>query len=168
MNKIILFLPFFLVCSLGGCEEDHLDSGTLSLIYPDGPESLIIGETYNIVWSAPDGSALRIDLYQNSKFVTNIVEGISNIGTFSWLIPDIIPTGTSYRIKISDLNDPTLQVMGKNAFQLLEPGKKSTFYDSRDGRTYSTVQLGEQTWIAENFRYDPGGGTFCYLNDPSF
>ena len=168
MTKIVSLLLFSLLFSIWGCEEDHFDSSTLSLIYPDGPESLIIGKTYHIRWNAPGGSTLRIDLYQNATFVNNIVEEISNIGVYGWLIPDIIPGGTSYRIKISDLNDPTIQAISKNAFQLLEPGEQSTFFDARDGRTYSTVKLGEQTWIAENFTYDPGEGTFCYLNDTSF
>jgi uncharacterized protein (TIGR02145 family) len=43
----------------------------------------------------------------------------------------------------------------------------STLTDSRDGKTYSTIEIGASWWMAENLDYETEDGSFCYSDDPN-
>ena len=53
---------------------------------------------------------------------------------------------------------------------MTEGGSTGTFTDPRDGQTYTTIDIGSQTWFAENLNYNTGDGnnnSWCYDNNGS-
>ena len=46
--------------------------------------------------------------------------------------------------------------------KMLDEGKYGKFRDLRDAKLYRTIQIGDQTWIAQNLNYESESGSSCY------
>jgi hypothetical protein len=81
-----------------------------------------------------------------------------------------------YDIKVSadGYNDSVYTltvVIGDNERQdiTLKPeASGNSFTDTRDGKTYKTVTIGSQTWLAENLNYETASGSYCYKDSTKY
>ena len=79
---------------------------------------------------------------------------------------DIEPENANVKfIQIMFFNGTTYQVSdGPTPEPSKATSTDSTFTDSRDGKTYKTVKLGERIWMAENLNYEMDDGIKSWCN----
>jgi hypothetical protein len=97
---------FFLLGVVCFCCTVGLSSDSIKILYPNGGEILKTNTMVQIKWSSstPKGKVILI-LYKKGIKHSVISKGTDNSGLFLWKIPQTVPEGKDYRVRIRMLNN---------------------------------------------------------------
>jgi hypothetical protein len=86
-----------------GPSADASPTGTLTVVAPNGGESLSGGDDIQILWSSSGAvSTVDIALHKNGAKVLDIITGAANTGMWPWTVPIDLVAGTDYTVVITE------------------------------------------------------------------
>jgi hypothetical protein len=84
---------------------------TLRVSAPNGGEVLSRGSSVNITWAANTSENVRIELNRGGARAFRVIESATlgtPAGTRTWVVPNDIPDGINYRVRINNTVDSTI------------------------------------------------------------
>jgi len=89
--------------------ELEVNTSYLTVTAPNGGESFVRGSAMDIKWTSNGaGAKVKIKLFAGLTFQAWITSSTANDGLHTWVIPDTLPYGESYRIQIYSVDNFSL------------------------------------------------------------
>ncbi len=77
----------------------------ITIITPNGGESISAGGAYAVTWTDDISENVRIDLYKNDSFYYTIAASTPSDAYYSWYVADTTSGGNDYKIKIMSVQN---------------------------------------------------------------
>ncbi|MFZ3167033.1 MAG: Ser-Thr-rich GPI-anchored membrane family protein [Candidatus Methanoperedens sp.] len=120
----------------------NIPAASLTIVSPNGEESLIRGTTQTIKWnsSGSPGAYVKIELMKSGIFNRTIITSTPNDGTHPWLILATQTPGTDYKVKITSTTNASYNDTSDNSFTIPIPSFKVVFPNGKENWTRGTTQ----------------------------
>lgn len=106
---------------------------SVSVSAPNGGETWIAGQTQAVTWTssgATCGSNVKLELLKNGSLHTTIIASTPNDGNFSWTLPNTLPQGSDYTVRITDTSNSSYVDTSNSTFTITGSSSTGASYDA--------------------------------------
>ena len=121
----------------------------ITVTSPNGGEIWVGGSTHNITWTSTNVNFVKIEYSLNNGTTwVNIASGLaSNLGTYSWVVPDT--SATQALVRISDTSNVNISDISNSIFTITK-APKITVTSPNGGETWVGGSTHNITWTSIN------------------
>ncbi len=122
----------------------------ITVTSPNGGEIWTAGTTNAVTWTSDVIGNVRIVLLKNGIQYSLIASAVPNVGTFSWVIPAGMASGTDFTVKISSCINPLITDVSNANFTIGGGGGSIlTVTSPNGGETWAAGTMNVVTWTSD-------------------
>jgi hypothetical protein len=175
-KKVILSLLTISLILIISCSKDEptaptpSPTGDITVLSPNGGENWLAGTSNTITWTSTVSDDVKIELYKGGSIFYTIANSISNNGSYLWTLPDTLPSGNDFKVKITSVLDSSITDYSDSGFValgLVLSNDYSGFMQLRITNTFPSFDETTQVDVDIN-KYGQvtfGTGTLSYSGD---
>ncbi len=166
IKNIFLTLIIVTVLVFQSCKKDEEKTNqppTCQITAPINEQEIIKGETVIISVEANDNDG---NITEVSFAIDGTKRGSVSIYPFNYNWTTNNASIGTHILQATSIDNKGTHTSDEISIKVIEGDGTGTFTDPRDGQTYATIDIGNQTWFAKNLNYETsnssGGGVYGY------